>query len=122
MTDGLLVIPSMVSDRAELMSSLYAMKDATRDSVLDVMDKTTILALAETALNVVLGQMPASQKQLRTLKLHREALLRLTKARTSLEERRRTLKRRGLFKSVFAIASPFVSKAPKKKKAKRRVK
>jgi hypothetical protein len=115
MADGLLVIPTMVSDRAALMNSLYAMGDATRASILDALDKEAILVLTETALNVVLGQMPASEEQLRKLRRHREALLRLTRAHTGLGERRRTLKRASLFKSVFGVAAPFVSKARTKK-------
>jgi hypothetical protein len=104
----------MVSDRAELMSSLYAMGEATRASILDALDKEAILALAETALNVVLGQLPASEEQLSALRRHREALLRLTKAHASLAERRQTLKHNGLFKSVFDIATPFVFEAQTK--------
>jgi hypothetical protein len=123
MTDGLLVIPTMVSDRAELMRSLYAMNDATRASALDALSKEAIIALSETALNVVLGQLPASEEQLSALRRHREALLRLTMARTGVEERRRALQRGGLFKSVFAVAAPFVSKArtEKEKRKRRRV-
>jgi hypothetical protein len=119
MADGLLVIPTMVSNRAELMSSLYAMGDVTRASVLDALNKEAILALAETALNVVLGQLPASEEQLRELRRHREALLRLTKARSGVEARRQSLKRAGLFKSVYEVAAPFVVGA-RTKKANRR--
>jgi hypothetical protein len=119
MTDGLLVVPTMVSDRAELMRSLYAMGDVTRASILDALNKEAILVLSETALNVVLGQLPASEEQLSALRRHREELLLLTKASTGVEKRRRALKRGGLFKSVFAVAAPFVSEARTEKENRR---
>lgn len=90
----------------DLVLALGELNAATRaDIVLDALNEEAIRALAETALNVILGVLPSDETQLRALRRHKEKLLELTSGKTSNVRRRTILSDdRGTLNSVLNVA------------------
>lgn len=77
------------------------------DSLVDGLERDALLDIAETALNIIIGNIPTSEAQLRELRRHKRELLELTDTNTSLN-RRKLLLRGGLAKRVLTIAKPHL--------------
>ena len=93
-----------------LMSALKDLNDSLRVDIMDALDKNAVEDLAEAALNVILGHIPASNEQLGKLRRYKSELLELTAGNTSEKRRLAILKGRGLFRSV-ASATDNVRRA-----------
>ena len=104
-----LAIPTAITDRLPLIVSLYNASDATRASILEALDEASVRALVECALNVILGELPCSDKHLRRLKRRRADLLQLTASKTS-RARRLTLLGSPLFRQIFSVALPHLER------------
>ena len=87
----------------DLVSALKEVKDSLRGDVLEALDASAVRELAEVALNVILGTIPASREQLDALRRHKQDLLELTGAKTSGARRRALLKNPRLFHEVATI-------------------
>lgn len=105
------IIPPIVADKRDLMASLYKVTETVRAALLEALDTETLIALVETALNVILGHIPSDERQLRQLRRHREDLLRLTGAKTTQRERRGILAKTPVYRAVFDSALPALKAA-----------
>ena len=103
-------IPEAVKSRETLMLGLYDVSEAVRSALLEAIDAETLKILVETALNVILDEIPSDEQQLKELSQHRKELLILSRANTSQKERRRLLAKTKLYRSIFDIALPTISR------------
>ena len=83
-----------------LMALLKQLSDALRADVIEVLSREALEELTEATLNVILGNIPSSPEQLRSLRRHKQDLLELTGAKTSGARRKELLQKGGLFRSV----------------------
>ena len=83
-----------------LMVLLKELSDALRADVIEVLSREALEELTEATLNVILGNIPSSPEQLRSLRRHKQDLLELTGAKTSEARSKELLQNGGLFRSV----------------------
>ena len=88
-----------------LMALLRQLGDALRADVIEALSREALEELTEATLNVILGNIPSSPEQLRSLRHHKQDLLELTGAKTSETRRRELLQKGGLFRSVAHAAN-----------------
>lgn len=98
---------TLVTDRLNLLRDLASVDESSRNSLIDgALDKRALLAITETAYNVILGVLPANERQLTELEAHRQDLLELTLRKTSQRRRREILQSSGLYRTILDIALP----------------
>lgn len=91
----------------DLLLALHDLKGSLLSDGLSMLDANALRALAEAALNVILGTLPSDQRQLDSLKRYKKDLIRLTRYGTPSEERRRLLQRGGLSRQILSIIAPW---------------
>lgn len=101
------MIPNGIIDHVD---TLLALRDARdRAGVLvKVLEKEAIRALCETALNVILGNIPSDARQLSLLRQHREDLLTITDPKASDKSIYYRLGKPGVIASVLDVAYPLL--------------
>lgn len=103
MNDG-----SLSNDHVELVLRLKDLKKNSRSSLVHALDADAIAALADVALNVVIGTIPTDEASLRALRRRREELLELTKVRTSTRRREELLADPTLLEGVLNVTAPVI--------------
>ena len=91
---------------------LQKVNEQTRNSLLDGIDNEAILALTEVALNVILGTIPADERQLVKLRQHRYKLHELLKHSTSLPRRERLLSEKDVGKVILDPSARHIARYP----------
>ena len=88
----------------DVMIALASARDKAHILV-DGLERDVVEGLCEVALNVILGNIPASDDQLRSLRRFKKDLLDLTDSKTSETRAHRLLRKPGLVSSVVDIVT-----------------
>ena len=97
--------PGGIVDYIDVMLALRAAGDEAH-LLVPALEATAIAALCETALNVILGNIPSSPQQLSRLRQHRKDLLTVTSDDSGLAKRSNGLSKTGVLASVLDVAGP----------------
>lgn len=94
----------------DYVDALLALKAAEDDAhtLVSALRREAVVALCETALNVILGNIPSDALQLAKLREHKEDLLMITAPTTSDHTLYRRLGKEGVAKSVLDVAAPLL--------------
>ena len=87
---------------------MLALRDAGEMAhrLVPALEADAIAALCETALNVILGNIPSSPQQLARLRQHRKDLLAITTPNSARLKRSNGLSKAGVVESVLDVAGP----------------
>ena len=95
-------------DRWETLARQADAKVAVLADLAEGLERETLLDIVDVALNIIIGNIPTDESQLKALRRHKRELLELTDTKTSLTRRVDLLRGNGsMTRKVLMIGRPF---------------
>ena len=95
-----------INDNRQIMRELYDASESVRTAIIPSLEKETVMALVEVALNIFLKNVPVNKRQYNALLRHREDLKELVRSQTGIRKKVDILQGKGFVKDIL---TPFRS-------------